>query len=159
MSINTIVERKQRKAASQKTKWELRSDLGAEFLAYVEANHVEELHNLFPSVVIGNERSSIVLAVTYSPSTIAGFDWHTSGSHTHNVALDIVKDQFNIGYDAHGSSGNRSITIPFDISTLNKTKKKKLFKDIIKALVSQAYWAGYKNDRTHQVWKGIDRIK
>lgn len=152
MSINKVIERKAKKV----NRSELRKSLVAEFIAFVEETQVGQLSATFPSVVIGCGSAGNILGVTYSPSRMAGFDRHIICSSTNNIALSSTRDQFHIGYGANSASGNK--TIPFDLGTLTKAKKRRLFKQVVECLVSESYRVGYESTREHQVWKGFDKV-
>lgn len=151
--LNKVIERKKQNTISLEQKKEKRNEIKENFREFIFSN-AQELHEIFPSVVIGEGISSNILGLTYSPSRIAGFKHHTISNDTYNICLDSISLSFNVGYGANTSKGKQ---FKFDMNT-TKSQQRKLFKQILEYLVSVSYWTGYKKDRVHQVWKGHTQL-
>jgi hypothetical protein len=153
MSITKVVNRKNAKALSREQINAKRVEIVENFRQYA-LTQVKELNKIFPSVVIAEGEVNNIVGVAYSPSIWTGSKAHTISGSTHNICLSSTQPEFHIGYGANTASGR-----PFKFEySMTKPQLKRLYKQMLEYLVSESYWVGYKNDLTHQVWKGRERL-
>ena len=161
MNIQKVIDRKNAKTKKVVSRIEKRKQVVAMFRDYVlSQTNQNKLIKAFPYIVIDDSASDNVIGVSYSPSQIAGFKRCTISSSTYNIVLSSTKEQFNIGYGANTASFSK--VIPFDID-MNKTQLKRVFKQVLECLVSEAYHEHSlkrfkESNKPAQVWKGFEQI-
>ena len=135
MSLNKIIERKNREAIQRKNERERQKEIINMFREYIISKKAE-LDSIFPCVLIGKESDKNVLGVSYSQCIFIE-------DNTHNIVLDALKPIFSVGFAVSTVTGHG---IKFDYN-MNKTQLRKVFKQTLEMLVSKAYWPyweGYK---------------
>lgn len=142
MSIAKVIDRKNSVVLEIAKKKKKEAEIIEMFRAYVVSQQ-SELEKLFPYVIIG-EYNKDILGVSYTSSatTMSGGK-SVICSSTHNIVMDSLKYNFNVGFSANTASG--LIRIPYSLE-MTKPQLKRLFKQVVEALVSGAYSAHSKKD-------------